>query len=96
MAGKRNQNAQSDDAEVEALRTELRGARELLAGRVPGAWRGIAASFVRRLPELSLDGLGFFGVGATAYGAGLVYRPAGFIVFGALCIAIAVLAGRGR
>jgi|GEM_PF-5389773 len=42
------------------------------------------------------DGLGVAGAGLTAYGAGLVYRPAGFIVLGALLLAAAWLLARAE
>jgi hypothetical protein len=40
------------------------------------------------------DGLGFAGAGAIAYGAWLVYVPAGFLVGGALAMALSILFGR--
>jgi hypothetical protein len=41
-----------------------------------------------------VDGLGFAGAGAIAYGAWLIYVPAGYLVGGALLMAMSVLFGR--
>jgi hypothetical protein len=46
------------------------------------------------LPSLFCDALGLAGASGVAYGAWLVYPPAGFMVGGALMIAGAVLFGR--
>jgi hypothetical protein len=47
-----------------------------------------------RVPHVIADGLGFAGAGAIAYGAWLIYVPAGFLVGGALAMALSVLIGR--
>jgi hypothetical protein len=47
-----------------------------------------------RTPHVIADGLGFAGAGAIAYGAWLIYVPAGFLVGGALAMALSVLIGR--
>lgn len=41
------------------------------------------------------DAAGMSGAASVAYGAWLVYEPAGFIVGGALMLAAAMLAARG-
>jgi amino acid permease len=40
-------------------------------------------------------GLTFLGIAPTSVGAGMIYLPAGLIVFGALVIALAVVYARG-
>jgi hypothetical protein len=63
----------------------LAGPRKALArtGRV----------IARRTPHLVADGLGFAGAGAIAYGAWLIYVPAGFLVGGVLAMALSILCG---
>ena len=46
------------------------------------------------LPVLARDLGGLVGAGLIAYGAGLIYRPAGFIVAGLLLLASAFLLAR--
>ena len=46
------------------------------------------------LPSLMRDAAGLAGIGLIAYGAWLVYPPAGFIAAGALLLALAVLTAR--
>ncbi|MDH6273585.1 hypothetical protein [Rhizobium leguminosarum] len=58
------------------------------AGRVLRLAVLIAAAFV---PALLRDGIGLIGAGAIAYGAWLIFAPAGFIVAGVLMIAFALL-----
>lgn len=48
----------------------------------------------RALPILVCDLAGFAGMAAIAYGAWLIYRPAGFLVGGVLLIAAAMLFGQ--
>jgi hypothetical protein len=48
------------------------------------------------LSTVALDVAGLVGVGLVSYGAWLAYRPAGFIIGGALLIAAAVLLARGE
>jgi hypothetical protein len=49
-----------------------------------------------KLPaSLLRDAAGIVGAALIAYGAGLVYRPAGFIVAGVLLVGGAYLAARG-
>jgi hypothetical protein len=48
----------------------------------------------RRAPHAINDALGFAGAGAVAYGAWLIYAPAGYLVGGMLAMALSVLAGR--
>lgn len=45
----------------------------------------------RVLPPLLKDGAGIAGAGLLAYGAWLIYEPAGFIVGGLQLLAVAVL-----
>jgi hypothetical protein len=52
------------------------------------------AAIGRRAPHVVNDALGFAGAGAIAYGAWLIYMPAGYLVGGALAMALSVLAGR--
>lgn len=44
-----------------------------------------------QLPAIGREAVGFAGCGLVAYGAWLVYPPAGFVVAGALLIAGAIL-----
>jgi hypothetical protein len=52
------------------------------------------ANGARRTPHVLFDALGFAGAGSIAYGAWLIYVPAGFLVGGALAMALSVLLGR--
>jgi hypothetical protein len=56
--------------------------------------RRAGAALVPRLPGLACDVAGYAGASAIAYGAWLVYPPAGFLVGGALLIVGAMLYGR--
>ena len=56
--------------------------------------RSAIAATGRAIPHLVVDGLGFAGAGAIAYGAWLIYPPAGFLVGGALMMVLSVLFGR--
>ena len=58
-----------------------------------GRRRALARSW-RRVPHVIADGLGFAGAGAIAYGAWLIYVPAGFLVGGVLLMTLSVLIGR--
>lgn len=53
---------------------------------------------IRRLaavwPTALRDLAGLLGAGLVAYGAGEVYRPAGFIILGAMLLAAAFLSAR--
>lgn len=49
-----------------------------------------------RFAALARDAAGLAGAGLIAYGAWLVYAPAGFIAGGALLIAGALLLARGE
>ncbi|WP_176936690.1 hypothetical protein [Bradyrhizobium brasilense] len=49
---------------------------------------------LRRAPHVAFDMVGFAGAGAIAYGAWLIYVPAGFLVGGTLAMAISILVGR--
>jgi hypothetical protein len=51
---------------------------------------------MKLLPAILTDLAGLVGVGLAAYGAWLIYEPAGFIVGGALLIAGALLVSRGE
>ena len=72
-----------------------------MADRFSRAWAGLRRRMVsagraiaRRTPHVINDALGFAGAGAIAYGAWLIFIPAGFLVGGALLIAMSVLFGR--
>jgi hypothetical protein len=58
-----------------------------------GLRSGLAAA-VRRAPHVVNDAIGFAGAGAIAYGAWLIFIPAGFLVGGALLLALSVVFGR--
>lgn len=48
------------------------------------------------LSDVATDFAALTGVGFVSYGAGLIYRPAGFIVLGLLLIVGAFLAAKGK
>jgi hypothetical protein len=52
--------------------------------------------FIANLPTHARDAAGLVGLCLIAYGAWLVYRPAGFIVGGLLLLAGALLDARAR
>jgi len=56
--------------------------------------RRALAAIGRVAPHVIADGMGFAGAGAIAYGAWLIYVPAGFLVGGALAMALSILFGR--
>lgn len=58
-----------------------------------GLRRAVGKAF-RFAPHLIFDGFGFAGASAIAYGAWLIYVPAGFLVGGALLMVLSVLFGR--
>jgi hypothetical protein len=63
---------------------------------LPGPRRALTRlgrAIARRLPHVIADGLGFAGAGTIAYGAWLIYVPAGFLVGGALAMALSILFG---
>lgn len=49
-------------------------------------FRSIASGVAKALPDVTRDIAGLAGVGLIAYGAWLVYPPAGYIVGGVLLI----------
>jgi hypothetical protein len=49
---------------------------------------------LRRAPHVILDTAGFAGAGLIAYGAWLIFVPAGFLVGGALLLVLSMLFGR--
>ena len=55
---------------------------------------GTGRAIASRVPHVIADGLGFAGAGAIAYGAWLIYVPAGFLVGGTLAMGLSVLIGR--
>jgi len=57
--------------------------------------RFMADAAIVAVPALLRDAAGLAGAGAVAYGAWLVYPPAGFMVGGGLLIAGAWLSGKG-
>jgi hypothetical protein len=56
--------------------------------------RKFVALLMHAAPHVVVDGLGFAGAGAIAYGAWLIYLPAGFLVGGVLAMALSFLFGR--
>jgi len=48
------------------------------------------------LPDLARDLAGLAGAGLISYGAWIIYRPAGFLVAGAMLIVGSFLAARGE
>ena len=56
--------------------------------------RRLAAAVRRAAPHVILDLAGFCGAGSIAYGAWLIYVPAGFLVGGVLMMALSILFGR--
>lgn len=56
----------------------------------------LGAALKAAAPALIRDGAGLSGVALIAYGAWLVYEPAGFIVAGTLLVAGALLAGGAK
>jgi hypothetical protein len=54
----------------------------------------VGRAVVRHTPHVIADGVGIAGAGAVAYGAWLIYAPAGFLVGGGLAMTLSVLAGR--
>jgi hypothetical protein len=68
-----------------------------MAGRFSRASAGLRKALsaaARRTPHVIVDALGFAGAGAFAYGAWLIYVPAGFLVGGVLLMALSMLIGR--
>ncbi len=66
-----------------------------------GRWSRASASLsrtlttvLRRSPHVLFDLMGFAGAGAIAYGAWMIFAPAGFVVGGLLAMALSVLFGR--
>jgi hypothetical protein len=57
--------------------------------------RNIARGAAQALPEFLRDILALGAAGAIAYGAWLIYQPAGFIVGGALALAGLYLQAQG-
>lgn len=70
-------------ARVAELESRLRGDRK-------AAWNRLRAS----LPGIALDICGCGGGALVAYGAWLIYRPAGFVVAGLLIVVGCLLASR--
>lgn len=67
-----------------------------MMGKVGAALGATMMGAARMLPALVWNLIGLSGVAAMAYGAWLIYQPAGFIVGGILLLAgAAVLAPRG-
>jgi len=58
-----------------------------------GQDKGLRA-IARAVPHVLVDACGFVGAGSIAYGAWLIYVPAGFLVGGALLMALSILFGR--
>ena len=64
--------------------------------RVAAGASSAAAALGRLLPDLIREVAGYGGVALLAYGAWMVYPPAGFIVAGALLLIGSLLAVKGR
>jgi len=60
------------------------------------AIRRAGVAFLSWLPIALSDGFGLVGLGAVAYGAYLLARPAGFIVGGLELVALCALLTAGR
>jgi hypothetical protein len=58
--------------------------------------KSFAVSVSRALPDLARDAVGVAAAGAIAYGAWLIYPPAGFITGGVLALAGVVLTSFGK
>ncbi|QOG20446.1 hypothetical protein [Bradyrhizobium sp. SEMIA] len=56
--------------------------------------RKALAAALRRVPHVMNDIAGFAGAGLIAYGAWLIFVPAGFLVGGTLLMLLSVLFGR--
>ncbi len=63
-------------------------------------WRtgfaSLALALAGRRGDIALDCAAIAGAGLVSYGAGLIYRPAGFIVLGGLLLIGAFLAARAK
>ena len=66
-----------------------------MKSRLKAAIRFIADLVIVATPHVLLNGAGLAGVGLIGYGAWLIYAPAGFIAWGVLLLAGAILAARG-
>jgi membrane-bound ClpP family serine protease len=58
--------------------------------------RRAGAAFATALPDLLLDSAGVAGAALIAYGAWLIYAPAGFISAGVLLLVGVLFSARGR
>jgi hypothetical protein len=56
----------------------------------------IAGAVLRSVVAVLPDACALAGAVITAYGAGLVYRPAGFVIGGVLLMGVSVGAARGE
>jgi hypothetical protein len=65
------------------------GGRQMVHGL-----RKAFASIARCVPHLAIDSMAFAGAGAIAYGARLIYPPAGFLAGGVLLMTLSFLFGR--
>lgn len=68
-----------------------------MAGKFSMALAGLRSGIravTRRVPHLLIDLCGFAGAGSIAYGAWLIYVPAGFLVGGTLMLVLSILFGR--
>ncbi len=58
--------------------------------------KNLVAGAARLLPDLIRDASGIAGAGSIAYGAWLIYPPAGFIAGGGLVLAGVLMSSFGR
>ncbi len=68
-----------------------------MAQRLSRAWLAACSgvrSAIRAVPSLLCDLAGFAGAGSIAYGAWLIFPPAGLITGGLLLMAFALLIGK--
>lgn len=56
----------------------------------------VLAMFVRAVPDIIRDLVGLAATGSIAYGAWLIYQPAGFIVAGVLVLVGVIATGKSR
>lgn len=63
--------------------------------KIKAAVRFIVDLMIVGTPAVLLNGAGAAGVALIGYGAWLIYAPAGFIAWGMLLLAGAILASRG-
>ena len=94
----KSEEQSSEDAtrKIDALETEITVLRGLVHRQTLGqVGYGLWRRTLEQIPEIVRDVAGIAGGSLVAYGAALIYRPAGFIVGGLLLIAGAIFAALG-